>query len=105
MLDGRLCGLDGVAHFVLPRLSNSYSKADMETVKKAKDWTKHVEDACRQAVSRIPGFDKLPEAEWLDHVAEGLTLYLDGIEARQKEVEDASDDGEDDAEDDAEDAE
>lgn len=66
--------------------------------KKAKDWAEQVEKACQYAVNHIVGLDRLSEGEWLDHVAEGVTLYLDGIEARQKEVEDASDDGEDDAE-------
>lgn len=53
---------------------------------KKRDWTNEVEQACRNAVSAIPGFDKLSEQEWCEHVSEGLGVYLDGIEMRLEEL-------------------
>jgi len=60
----------------------------MAKKQKPKDWTHEVENVCRNAVSKIEGFDKLPELEWTQHVAEGLECYLEGIKARLYELED-----------------
>jgi hypothetical protein len=52
-----------------------------------KSWPEQVEQACRDAVSAIPGFQEATsEHDWCDAVSEGLGLYKDSIDARLDEL-------------------
>lgn len=53
----------------------------------AKPWAEQVEEACRDAVSAIPGFQEATdEKAWCEAVSEGLELYKFGIDARLQEL-------------------
>ena len=53
----------------------------------SKSWAEQVEEACRTAVSRIPGFTEATnEHDWCDAVSEGLGLYKYPIDARLEEL-------------------
>lgn len=64
----------------------------MAKTKDEKTWAEKVEDACREAVRRIPGLENLPEMEYCNAIHEGMGAYLDGIEARMDELAEDSDD-------------
>jgi hypothetical protein len=62
--------------------------AKKKTAQEQTPWAEQVEKACRDAVSRIPGFTEgTTELEWCQAVSEGLDLYKFGIDARIQELE------------------
>jgi histidinol dehydrogenase len=74
-----------------PERMGNVAKKKVE--KAQKPWAEQVEEACREAVSSIPGFQNATsEQEWCEAVSEGLGLYKFGIDARLQEL--SSDDGE-----------
>lgn len=63
--------------------------AKKKTEKSVRPWAEQVEEACRDAVSAIPGFTEgTSELEWCKAVSEGLGLYKDAMEARIFELQD-----------------
>lgn len=57
-------------------------------------WADKIERACREAISRIPGINDIPEREYCQAVADAADLLQTGAEMRLEELDadDAADD-------------